>query len=67
MEITNRITANAKRVREQEKRMPDTAANSAGVPKSMLPQIKKADVIPTIPVLRKIVNGYTDLVCPLMV
>lgn len=58
MDITNRIAANAKRLREQKKLTLDAAANLTGVSRSMLAQIEKGEVNPTISVLWKIANGY---------
>ena len=65
MEITSRIAANAKRLREEKKLTLDAAANLTGVSRSMLAQIEKGEVNPTISVLWKIANGlkvpYTRL------
>lgn len=58
MTITNTIAANAKRIREQKKLTLDTAASVTGVSRSMLAQIEKGEVNPTISVLWKIANGY---------
>lgn len=58
MEITSRIAANAKRLREEKKLTLDAAANLTGVSRSMLAQIEKGEVNPTISVLWKIANGY---------
>ena len=58
MDITNRIASNAKRLREQKKLTLDAAANLTGVSRSMLAQIEKGEVNPTISVLWKIANGY---------
>lgn len=58
MNITNTIAANAKRIREQKKLTLDAAASATGVSRSMLAQIEKGEVNPTISVLWKIANGY---------
>lgn len=58
MDITNTIAANTKRIREQKKLTLDTAASITGVSRSMLAQIEKGEVNPTISVLWKIANGY---------
>lgn len=58
MDITNRIAVNTRRLREQKKLTLDAAANLTGVSRSMLAQIEKGEVNPTISVLWKIANGY---------
>lgn len=58
MEITNRIAENTKRIRQQKKLTLDAAAGLTGVSRSMLAQIEKGEVNPTISVLWKIANGY---------
>lgn len=58
MDITATIAANTKRIREQKKLTLDTAASVTGVSRSMLAQIEKGEVNPTISVLWKIANGY---------
>lgn len=58
MDITNTIAANTKRIREQKKLTLDAAASITGVSRSMLAQIEKGEVNPTISVLWKIANGY---------
>ena len=58
MEITARIAVNVKRIREQKKLTLDAAAGATGVSRSMLAQIEKGEVNPTISVLWKIANGY---------
>lgn len=58
MDITNTIAANTKRIREQKRLTLDTAASVTGVSRSMLAQIEKGEVNPTISVLWKIANGY---------
>ena len=68
MNVTNVVAENVKRIREQKKLTLDTAAELTGVSRSMLAQIEKGDVNPTISVLWKIANGYkisfTSLVEP---
>ena len=58
MDITNTIAANAKRIREEKKLTLDAAASATGVSRSMLAQIEKGEVNPTISVVWKIANGY---------
>ncbi|GFI61348.1 HTH-type transcriptional regulator SutR [Clostridiales bacterium] len=58
MDITNTIATNTKKIREQKKLTLDTAASVTGVSRSMLAQIEKGEVNPTISVLWKIANGY---------
>lgn len=58
MDITNTIAANTKHIREQKKLTLDAAASVTGVSRSMLAQIEKGEVNPTISVLWKIANGY---------
>ena len=58
MNITNTIAANTKQIREQKKLTLDMAASITGVSRSMLAQIEKGEVNPTISVLWKIANGY---------
>ncbi len=58
MDITNAIASNTKRIREQKKLTLDAAASVTGVSRSMLAQIEKGEVNPTISVLWKIANGY---------
>lgn len=58
MDITNAVAANVKAIREQKKLTLDAAAELTGVSRSMLAQIEKGDVNPTISVLWKIANGY---------
>lgn len=58
MDITNAVAVNAKRIREQKKLTLDAAASITGVSRSMLAQIEKGEVNPTISVLWKIANGY---------
>lgn len=58
MDITNIIAANTRQLREQKKLTLDAAAAVTGVSRSMLAQIEKGEVNPTISVLWKIANGY---------
>ena len=58
MDITTTIAANTRRLREQKKLTLDTAASITGVSRSMLAQIEKGEVNPTISVLWKIAKGY---------
>lgn len=58
MDITNTIAANTRRLRERRKLTLDAAASVTGVSRSMLAQIEKGEVNPTISVLWKIANGY---------
>lgn len=52
------IGANVKAARERRKLTLDAASQLTGVSRSMLAQIEKGDVNPTISVLWKIANGY---------
>ncbi len=58
MEIQNSIAINAKRIRTQKKLTLEQASKLTGVSKSMLAQIEKGDVNPTISVVWKMANGY---------
>lgn len=58
MDIKNVVAVNIKRIRQQKKMTLDTAAELTGVSRSMLAQIEKGDVNPTISVLWKIANGF---------
>ena len=58
MDVNNIIALNAKALREQRRLTLDAAAEATGVSRSMLAQIEKGDVNPTISVLWKIANGY---------
>lgn len=58
MDVTNIVAFNIKTIREQKKLTLDAAAELTGVSRSMLAQIEKGDVNPTISVLWKIANGY---------
>ena len=58
MDIASRIAINARELREQKKLTLDAAASLTGVSRSMLAQIEKGEVNPTISVLWKMANGY---------
>ena len=58
MDVTKLIAANAKRLREGKKLTLDAAAAATGVSRSMLAQIERGEVNPTISVLWKMANGY---------
>lgn len=58
MDVTNIIAANIKGIREKKKLTLDAAAELTGVSRSMLAQIEKGDVNPTVSVVWKIANGY---------
>ncbi|BFL45386.1 helix-turn-helix domain-containing protein [Lactonifactor longoviformis] len=58
MDVTKIVAANVKDIREKKKLTLDAAAETTGVSRSMLAQIEKGDVNPTISVLWKIANGY---------
>mgnify|MGYP001198646925 CR=1 FL=1 len=58
MDISAAVAQNTKRIREGKKLTLDAAASITGVSRSMLAQIEKGDVNPTISVLWKIANGY---------
>lgn len=58
MELQHIIGENIKAARERKKLTLDAAASVTGVSRSMLAQIEKGDVNPTISVLWKIANGY---------
>lgn len=58
MDVTNTVANNAKQIRKQKKLTLDAAAEATGVSRSMLAQIEKGEVNPTISVLWKIANGY---------
>ncbi len=58
MDITSMIAVNTRRMREKKKLTLDGAAAVTGVSRSMLAQIEKGEVNPTISVLWKIANGY---------
>lgn len=58
MDINTAVSQNIKHIREQKKLTLDAAAKVTGVSRSMLAQIEKGDVNPTLSVLWKIANGY---------
>lgn len=58
MDVTNIVAENVKRARMQRKLTLDAAAALTDVSRSMLAQIEKGSVNPTISVLWKIANGY---------
>lgn len=58
MDINSAISYHVKTAREERKLTLDAAAALTGVSRSMLAQIEKGDVNPTISVLWKIANGY---------
>lgn len=58
MEFQKTVAQNIKEIRERKKITLDAAAKLTGVSRSMLAQIEKGDVNPTISVLWKIANGY---------
>jgi transcriptional regulator with XRE-family HTH domain len=58
MDLQKIVANNIKEIREQKKLTLDAAAKQTGVSRSMLAQIEKGDVNPTISVLWKIANGY---------
>lgn len=51
MDVTNIVAMNIKSIRERKKLTLDAAAELTGVSRSMLAQIEKGDVNPTISVL----------------
>ncbi len=58
LDINRTVAENVKRAREEKKLTLDAAAAVTGVSRSMLAQIEKGDVNPTISVLWKIAGGY---------
>lgn len=58
MEIQKDVARNIKNIRERKKITLDSAAKLTGVSRSMLAQIEKGEVNPTISILWKIANGY---------
>lgn len=58
MDINVTIAQNIKQLREQKHLTLDAAATLTGVSRSMLVQIEKGDVNPTISLLWKIATGY---------
>ena len=61
MDVTNLVAVNTRKIREQKKLTLDAAASITGVSRSMLAQIERGEVNPTISVLWKIANGYKVL------
>ncbi len=58
MDIQKNVGKNIKTIREQKKITLDSASKLTGVSRSMLAQIEKGEVNPTISILWKIANGY---------
>ena len=58
MEIQKTVARNIRRIREQKKITLETAAKLTGVSRSMLAQMEKGEVNPTISILWKIASGY---------
>lgn len=58
MEIQNQVAVNVKEIRVKKGLTLDEASRLTGVSRSMLAQIEKGDVNPTISVLWKIANGF---------
>lgn len=58
MDLQKVVANNVRQIRENKKLTLDQAARRTGVSRSMLAQIEKGDVNPTISVLWKIANGY---------
>ncbi len=58
MDINDSVSRNIKNMREKKKLTLDMAAKATGVSRSMLAQIEKGDVNPTLSVLWKIANGF---------
>ena len=58
MEFQQAVARRIREIRTQKKLTLDAAARVTGVSRSMLAQIEKGDVNPTISVLWKIANGY---------
>lgn len=58
MELQRIIGENIKAIREEKKLTLDAAARQTGVSRSMLAQMEKGEVNPTISVLWKVANGY---------
>lgn len=58
MDIQKNVGKNIKTIREQKKLTLNSAAELTGVSRSMLAQIEKGEVNPTISILWKIANGY---------
>jgi Predicted transcriptional regulators len=58
MDVKNVVAHNVKALRENRKLTLEAASEATGVSRSMLAQIEKGDVNPTISVLWKIANGF---------
>ena len=58
MDVTAVVAENVKAIRTKKRLTLDAAAALTGVSRSMLAQIEKGEVNPTISVLWKIANGY---------
>ena len=58
MEIQNQVAVNVKEIRVKKGLTLDEVSRLTGVSRSMLAQIEKGDVNPTISVLWKIANGF---------
>lgn len=58
MDVTGAVAANARETRESKGLTLDRAAALTGVSRSMLAQIEKGEVNPTISVLWKLAKGY---------
>ena len=58
MDVTKIVAENVKRLREGKKLTLEGAAAATGVSRSMLAQIERGEVNPTISVLWKIANGF---------
>ena len=58
MDVTGLVAENARRIREEKKLTLEGAAAVTGVSRSMLAQIEKGEVNPTISLLWKMANGY---------
>lgn len=58
MKFQKDVASNIKKMREKKKITLDGAAKLTGVSRSMLAQIEKGEVNPTISILWKIANGY---------
>mgnify|MGYP000921732273 CR=1 FL=1 len=58
LDINDSVSKNIRNTREKKKLTLDMAAKVSGVSRSMLAQIEKGDVNPTLSVLWKIANGF---------
>ncbi len=58
MDINSAVSQNIKQIRGRKNLTLDSAARITGVSRSMLAQIEKGDVNPTLSVLWRIANGY---------